>query len=88
MWDFYMDLMGVIGRGRVSKSLWDDMYWVREGLDEGNPRTYERLCFVALRLAKGMKGRLPEALHNRMLLGEQNARTRQYVEYCSRRGFA
>ena len=87
MWDFYMGLMEVIGRGRVSKSLWDDMYWVRDNLDGGDAGTYERLCFVAVRLARGMKCRLPDALHNRMLLGEGNVRTRQYFEYCSRNGF-
>lgn len=87
MWDFYMELLGVVGRRRVSKSLWDDMYWVRGRLDVGDILIYETLCFVAVRLAKGMKSRLPEGIHNRMLLGEQNGRTRQYFEYCARNGF-
>lgn len=82
MWDFYWELMESIGRRNVSKSIWWDMYWTREGLDGDDALVYERLCFVAVRLAKLMKGRLPEVIHNRMVLGPQNARTRQYVAYC------
>lgn len=90
MRDFYLDLMVFMsGSGKISKSVWWDMYRVREGLDGGDfdevyGSAYELLCFVALRLAKSFGVRLPDGLHNRMVLGPQNDRTGQYVAYCGK----
>jgi hypothetical protein len=86
--DFWCGLMVFISRpGKVSKSVWYDMYLLRDGLDESGEyeaiygSAYEMLCFVALRLSKSFGVRLPDELHNRMVLGPQNEKTVQYVRF-------
>jgi hypothetical protein len=76
--------------GKVSKSVWYDMYLLRDGLDgvgdyeEIYGSAHEMLCFVALRLAKSFGVRLPDGLHDRMVSGPQNERTARYVKFCGK----
>jgi hypothetical protein len=63
------------------------MYSLREVFADNELRAeynYELLCFVALRLARSFKIILPDGLHNRMVIGPQNDRTKQYVRFCVR----
>jgi hypothetical protein len=83
--EFYSELMSLMCRdGEVSKSVWQDMYSLRSVLSNPDEVRYELLCFVALRLARSFKIILPDGLHNRMIIGPQNDRTKQYVKFCVR----
>lgn len=56
--------------------------------------TYNYLCHVAFRVCKVLNKsnynpnylgkRLPDSIHNRMVLGEKNYAVEQYVKYCVR----
>ena len=54
--------------GRKIGTPWDKESW-----------TYEALCWCSRDVAKRLKKRLPESLHNRMVLGNQNKYTKDYV---------
>lgn len=88
MWEIYSCLMCLLGeRGKFSQQLFMDMHLIRDSLDSPSPWADEQLCFCALRIAKTLGRRLPDLVHNRMVIGLQNERTRQYVAFCSKKGF-
>ena len=85
--DFYEEIMSALaGPHCYSRTLFMDMYdlkvWILEGINQ--EETYRLLCHCALRMAKHTKSRLPDSLHNRMILGEQNHYTRSYVKLVSK----
>jgi predicted GIY-YIG superfamily endonuclease len=80
--DFYAEIMGALAQPYYfSMALFSDMYnlkaWIIQGI---NPEeTYRLLCHCAVRIAKFTRSRLPDALHNRMVVGEQNHYTKEYA---------
>jgi len=45
---------------------------------------YMALCWNCCDLARSIKQRLPDNLHARMVLGEQNEKTKKYVKWCEK----
>lgn len=87
MWEVYSALVSLLGeRGRFSQQLFVDMYRVRDRLDSPSAKLEEDLCFCALRTARTLKRRLPDFLHNWMVIGTPNGRRGQYVAFCERLG--
>lgn len=48
---------------------------INRGINNG----YEFLCMVCANIALNLKEKLPENLHNRMVLGDQNSYTKSYI---------
>lgn len=57
--------------------MWEAKHAISNGFDE--ERIYEYLCIVCRNIADNIKNRLPENLHNRIVLGAQNAYTKDYI---------
>jgi len=84
--DFYRDLMSVLsGPHTFSRALFSDLYdlkvWIVEG--RNTEESYRLLCHCSVRAAKHLKSRLPDNLHNRLVIGEQNHYTKQYARLVS-----
>lgn len=60
-----------------SKKLVEDIYHLGKK-DEADGR-YECLCWCCRDVARAIKGRLPESVHNRLVLGPQNKHTVAYL---------
>ena len=87
MWDFYLDLANfVLDRGAVSRPVFMEMAFIRDILDDVSRRgeVRERLCSMAWRSARVRRCRLPDSLHNRMVLGSSNAHVVRYLKMVSR----
>jgi len=86
--DFYAEIMGALSQPYYfSMALFSDMHDIKAWIVQGvNPEeTYRLLCHCAVRIAKYTKSRLPDALHNRMVVGEQNHYTKEYATLLKRR---
>lgn len=58
----------MISPGILSFSAWGDLHRIRESLDDGD-RAWYMLVSVASRVARSRRERLPDALHNMMVVG-------------------
>ena len=83
-----------------SKQLHLDMHWIKESIlttsvlprsyqagtviVDNEARYYESLCHCCFRIAKVLKRRLPDSVHNRMVLGPQNEITKRYIKFCTK----
>jgi translation initiation factor 2B subunit (eIF-2B alpha/beta/delta family) len=86
--DFYKELMTVMGGEEVvfSRQLFLDMHELKENIlnKRNDSMSYFVLCHVAMRIVKVTKKRLPDSIHNRMLLGPGNQKVTEYVKFCER----
>ena len=76
MLDFQKEIVDLISRlnleDKLDKSLWTTTW------------NYENCCYMCLWLITDIKCTLPENLHNRMILGQQNGWTKTYVRISKR----
>lgn len=101
--DFYKELMLLLcDPGHTfSKQIYKDMHELKmmilygkdvNGRDLPVGVTYNYLCYVAFKICKVLNksnnpNRLPDSIHNRMVLGEKNHAIEQYIKYCVRHNF-
>jgi len=64
----------------LPKKLVHDIYDIGWRMQRDGTPWHHDLCWCAKDLAKYTKGRLPDNLHSRMVLGEQNKHTAEYVK--------
>lgn len=84
--DFYKDLMVFLAEPHIfSRALFSDVYDIKVWIvkNRSTDEAYRLLCHCSVRAAKHLKRRLPDDLHNRLVLGEQNHYTRQYAKLVS-----
>ena len=76
---FFRDLWAFVGSCPpvFSKKLVEDIYYLGKKADKIG--MYECLCWCCRDVAKAIKGRLPERIHNRLILGPQNEYSVQYI---------
>lgn len=80
---FFEDMWEFVGSrpATLPKKLVTDIYSIGWKIQRGEGGSWwDCLCWCAKDLAKYTKGRLPDNLHNRMVLGEQNKHTVAYVK--------
>lgn len=83
MREMYEELVRFLSSpGRLSLSCWQDLYGVREALDDGD-RAWYLMVSIASRVARSRRARLPDALHNMIVLGVpvKPVLERKYQEY-------
>lgn len=83
LWDFVSSQEKPI----FSTNLVGDIYELGRNIEKGTVRgrdAHECICWCALTVAKSWKKELPHNLHARMILGEQNEKTKKYVQFCSK----
>ena len=86
--DFYREVMALLAEPTYfSKQLYTDMYHIKEYmLREYSPdKIYLEICNCCGRVARNMGGRLPDAVHNRLVLGPQNKWTQKYIKLCEKK---
>lgn len=80
---FFEELWAYVGTlpPSLPKKLVFDLYEIGWRIDRGQQGDWwECLCWCAKDVAKYRKGRLPDCIHNRMVLGDQNKHTVEYVK--------
>ena len=87
MWDFYLDPANfVLAPGAVSRPVFEELALIRNVLDDVSRRdkVHERLCSMAWRTVRVRRCRLPDSLHNRMVLGPSNPHVVRYLKMLAR----
>lgn len=82
LWDFVSSQEPIF-----TKTLVKDLYELGINIEKNEVRgdpAYFCLCWNAFVVAKALKKQLPHNLHARMILGEQNEKTKKYVQFCSK----
>lgn len=85
LWDFVASVKDPI----LSKKLVADIYHVGKNIYAGHDwtrgfDTYLALCWCSCDLAIKLQQKLPDHLHARMVLGEQNEKTKKYIKWCEK----
>lgn len=80
LWEFVASIREPI----LSVKLVADIYKIGKNICENEEQYYFSLCWCCFDLARAVKKQLPDHLHARMILGEQNEKTKKYVKFCER----
>lgn len=80
--DFWLEIWAFVGTcpPTLPKKLVHDIYDIGWRIQRDGASWHHELCWCLKDLAKYTKARLPDNLHNRMVLGAQNRHTVEYVK--------
>lgn len=85
LWDFVASINDPV----LSTKLVADIYHTGKNIFAGHDEIkgtdlYYALCWCSCDLAIKLQQKLPDHLHARMVLGEQNEKTKKYIKWCEK----